>query len=206
MADQQPYIIGISGGSGSGKTCIIRDIKERYTADQVCIVSQDNYYKPRELQQKDDSGIINFDLPTCINNDKLHADVQQLISGQDVELTEYVFNNAKATASVINMKPAPVIILEGLFVFYQTELMDLMDLKIFVDAKENLKLIRRIKRDGKERNYPIDDVLYRYEHHVLPSFEQYIFPYKKECDLVIKNNDTYKKGLEVLMAFIQNKI
>lgn len=206
MTQKQAYIIGISGGSGSGKSCIIRDIRAQYSPDQVCVVSQDNYYKPRESQEKDASGVINFDLPSCIHNDEFLRDVQELLKGNKVTREEYVFNNDQATASSLVVHPAPVIVLEGLFVFHQDALKSLMDLKIFVDSKENLKLIRRIKRDGKERNYPLDDVIYRYEHHVIPSFEEYIFPYKKECDLVINNNASYQKGLDVLLAFIQSKL
>lgn len=199
------YIIGISGGSGSGKSCVIRDIKKHCDPGKVCVVSQDNYYKPRESQAKDENQVTNFDLPTCIDSEALYKDVQRLCKGEKVERTEYAFNNAEASPSTIIMSPAPVIVIEGLFVFYEESLSSMMNLKVFVEAKENLKLIRRIKRDAEERNYPTDDVLYRYEHHVLPSFEKYIFPYKKDCDLVINNNASYKEGLDVLLAFIHHK-
>jgi uridine kinase len=204
--NRRPYIIGITGGSGSGKTSLIRDIQANFGKKEVCIISQDDYYKPRDQQQKDKEGVHNFDLPDSISFDKFCNDIKLLIEGKSISILEYVFNNEKAVPKSIEIHSAPVIIIEGLFVFHDKPLKELMDLKVFVHAKENLKIIRRIKRDQLERNYPLDDVLYRYEHHVLPSFESFIEPYREEADLVINNNLGYDNGAEVLIGFIKSKI
>jgi uridine kinase len=204
--NRRPYIIGITGGSGSGKTSLIRDIQANFQKTEVCIISQDDYYKPRDQQQKDKEGVHNFDLPDSISFNQFCNDIKLLIEGKSISILEYVFNNEKAVPKSIEIHPAPVIIIEGLFVFHDKPLKELMDLKVFVHAKENLKIIRRIKRDQLERNYPLDDVLYRYEHHVLPSFESFIEPYREEADLVINNNLGYDNGAEVLIGFIKNKI
>ena len=129
-----------------------------------------------------------------------------LINGKEIEAVEYTFNNETRKPSSLIFKPAPIIIVEGIFVFYHQPIRDLLDLKIFLHAKENLKVIRRIKRDRQERNYPLEDVLYRYEHHVLPTFEKYIQPYKDQVDLVINNNHSFEKGLMVLKGFIHHQL
>lgn len=202
----KPYIIGIAGGSGSGKTSFLRDIKKEFDSSQVCILSMDDYYQPRENQQTDQKGIKNFDLPTSIDADAFVKDMRSLLRGEEVERLEYVFNNEKATPNKLVFKPAPVIIVEGLFVFYFYEVWELLDLKVFIHTRDVLKVIRRITRDGQERNYPVEDVLYRYEAHVLPAFKKYIKPYEDEVDLIIVNNESYDGGLHVLAGFIKNKL
>ena len=161
---------------------------------------------PRHLQQADSNGIKNFDRPKSIDKKAFYKDIQRLISGQQVEREEYTFNNEKATPDMLVFKPAPILIVEGLFVFHYKKIKQLLDLKVFLHAKENLKVIRRIKRDRVERNYPLDDVLYRYEHHVLPTFEKYIKPYIEEADLIINNNIGFDMGMEVLAGFIRAKL
>ena len=128
----------------------------------------------------------------------------RLLKGKKVKRQEYVFNNKNVTPNILVFKPAPIIIVEGIFVFHFKKMQPLLDLKIFLDAKENLKVIRRIKRDKVERNYPLDDVLYRYEHHVMPTFEKYILPYRDEADIVVNNNAAMSKGLMIVKGFIRD--
>ncbi|MEN0005441.1 MAG: uridine kinase [Bacteroidota bacterium] len=198
----RPLIIGITGGSGSGKTTLLSKLKQRFEQYQMCVISQDDYYRPREEQLIDDQGVKNFDLPDSIDQEAFVKDIERLIAGEVVCRQEYTFNNAEKTAQLLTFEPAPIIIVEGLFVFHLEAVRDLLDIKVFLDAKENLKVIRRIKRDQMERNYPLDDVLYRYEHHVLPTFERYIRPYRDEADIIINNNANFEKGLRVLAGFI----
>ncbi len=202
----KPFIIGICGGSGSGKTSFIRDLRQLFTEEQVCIVSQDDYYLPRENQHRDKNGEFNFDLPKSFNKKKFRHDVQQLIAGHSVTIQEYTFNNPDVVPQFITFKPAPILVVEGLFVFHFKKVSPLFDLKIFINTKENLKVIRRIHRDQVERGYPIEDVLYKYEHHVLPSFERYILPYKDAADIVINNNQDYKRGMAVLEGFLRSRL
>lgn len=197
------YIIGIAGGSGSGKSTFVKHLKQKFTPEEVCLLTLDNYYIPRDEQLTDENGFKNFDLPGSIDSAAILKDLNKLKSGQEVEQIEYVFNNEKAIASKITIKPAPIIIIEGLFIYHYKALRDIFDLKLFIHAKENLKLIRRIKRDQKCRNYPLEDVIYRYENHVMPSFEKYIHAYKEECDLIINNNESFDKGLQVVEMFIK---
>ncbi|MBP9056181.1 MAG: uridine kinase, partial [Saprospiraceae bacterium] len=184
----------------------IRDIKEHFSKEQICFLSQDDYYKPRELQKEDENGIKNFDLPESIEMDEFYFDLVKLTNGMSVERPEYTFNNENKNPGMIHLDPAPIIIVEGLFVFYEPKLFNLLDLKILIHASDTQKIIRRIKRDRVERNYPLEDVLYRYEHHVLPSFETYIFPFFNKVDIVINNNKSFDMGKEMLNAFLRNRL
>ena len=203
---EKPFIIGITGGSGSGKTTFINHLRSSFSEEQLCIISQDDYYRPREEQVTDDKGFHNFDLPTSIDKKAFHRDVERLINGETVEIVEYMFNNKEGTPSVKYFKPAPIIVVEGLFVFHYKKIRRILDLKVFFYAADHLKVIRRILRDQVERGYPIDDVIYRYEHHVMPSYNKYIQPYMDEADLIINNNLDFNMGLDVLCGFVRDKL
>ena len=202
----KPFLIGITGGSGSGKTTFIKELRQAFSAQEVCILSQDDYYFPREEQLTDEEGVKNFDLPKSIDKKSFRVDVERLLAGKAVERMEYTFNNEKAEPKMLRFESAPVIIVEGIFVFHFKKIRRLLDLKIFLHAKENLKVIRRIKRDQVERNYPIEDVLYRYEKHVMPTFEQYIEPYMEDADIVVNNNQHFSVGMDVVKGFIRKTI
>lgn len=205
MAEEH-YIIGISGGSGSGKTTFLHRLKEIFSEEELCFISLDNYYLPREEQYLDDQGIRNFDLPQSIESAKLLEDLEALKAGKSISKKEYVFNNENAVPQTITVQPAKVIVIEGLFIYHYPSLKDLFNLKLYIYAKDNLKLIRRIRRDQTERNYPLEDVIYRYEHHVMPAYEKYIKAYKDEADIIINNNKDLERGLDVISAFIRSKI
>lgn len=200
----KPLIIGICGGSGAGKTTLIRHLKARFSESELCVLSLDDYYYPRSKQKTDAMGVNNFDRPKSIDRKAFVKDLLKLISGESVSRQEYVFNNELAKPRTLVFRPAPVIIVEGIFVFHFKKVRELLNLKVFLHAKENLKVIRRIKRDQVERNYPLEDVLYRYQHHVLPTFERYIRPYMEDADLIITNNDDFDNGLAVLTGFIRH--
>jgi len=203
---QKPYVIGITGGSGCGKTTLIRRLHEQFSEDEVCFLSMDNYYKLREEQETDENNEKNFDLPSSFRRKDFSRDLKRLLKGKSITIKEYTFNNPLAKAATITHRSAPVIIVEGIFVFYFKEIAELMDLKIFLEADEHLKLIRRIKRDAEERNYPLDDVLYRYQHHVHPTYAEFIEPMKVKADIIINNNFSFDTGLNVLLPFIKQRV
>ena len=200
---QKPYVIGVCGGSGSGKTTLVHLVRQAFDTEQICLLSQDDFYIPREEQVKDVNGVVDFDRLTSIDIRKFQDSLGQLIKGKSLSLKEYVFNNDAVEPKIKLIDSAPVIIVEGLFILHSEELKRMMDLTVFVDTKDSLKVIRRIQRDQSERNYPLDDVLYRYEHHVLPSYMKYIEPHKKDVDLIINNNGDVNKAASLLSNLIK---
>jgi uridine kinase len=202
----KPLTIGITGGSGSGKTFFLQGLAKHFKPNQLCLISQDNYYKPRDQQPIDENGVKNFDLPISIDREAFLNDLLKLKAGQDVLKVEYTFNNSAATPKHLEFKAAPILVVEGLFVQYFQEISKELDLKVFIEAKDHVKLGRRIKRDQVERGYDIDDVLYRYQYHVMPIYESQIEPLKHYADLVIPNNSNFDKALEVLTSFLSTKL
>lgn len=202
----KPFTIGITGGSGSGKTFFLKNLESRFTDRELCLISQDHYYHPREMQQHDERGIKNFDLPESIDYRQFQLDIQTLKRGEILRKKEYTFNNPNVTPKILEFKPAPVIIVEGLFVQYFPDLEKELDLKIFIEAKDHVKLTRRIKRDNEERGYDLEDVLYRYENHVMPVYETLIKPLKHRADIVIPNNNHFGRALDFLALAIKAKI
>ncbi len=198
--------IGICGGSGAGKTAFINTLREQFSENELGLISEDNYYFPRELQKKDKNGVINFDTPDAIDHKAFIADLHKLKSGIPVERKEYTFNNDLQSARMILIPAAKIYIVEGLFILYHEDTKILMDLTLLIHAKDNLKIIRRINRDREERNYPLEDVLYRYQHHVAPAYEKYIDPYIDEIDIIINNNSHFQKGVELVASYIRSKL
>jgi len=198
-----PLIIGITGGSGSGKSSFLRDLRLRFTEEELCIVSLDDYYIPRNEQLKDDKGVTNFDRPGAVDLEAFYTDILTLREGKPVKRKEYTFNNDLKEARDLTFQPAPVIAIEGLYVFNDERIRGLTNYKIFIHARPVYKVIRRIKRDESQRNYPLEDVLYRYEKHVLPSFERDIARFKEDSDVVVNNNVSYDKGLDIITGFIK---
>lgn len=203
---KKPFTIGITGGSGSGKTFFLKNLESRFTNNELCLISQDHYYHPREMQQHDERGIKNFDLPESIDHKQFQQDIQTLKRGEVLKKKEYTFNNPNATPRILEFKPAPVIIVEGLFVQYFPDIEQELDLKIFIEAKDHVKLSRRIKRDNEERGYDLEDVLYRYENHVMPVYETLIKPLKHRADIVIPNNSDFNRALDFLTLAIKARI
>ncbi len=185
----KPYVIGIAGGSGSGKTFFLNCFLEHFSAEEVCLISQDDYYIPVAAgMTAEENKLYNFDLPKTIDAEAFMADAKKLLSHQTVYKKEYTFNNAAAVPKMLEIKPAPVIIIEGLFILHFKELADLLNMKIFIESEEEIALHRRLKRDLIERGYSEDDVRYKWTNHVIPAYNEYLLPYRAFCDKVVVNN------------------
>ncbi len=185
----KPYVIGIAGGSGSGKTFFLNCFLKHFSKDEVSLISQDDYYIPvAEGMTAEENKLYNFDLPGTIDEAAFIADAKKLLNLQTVYKKEYTFNNADAVPKMLEIKPAPVIIIEGLFILHFKSMAELLDLKIFLDTEEEVALHRRLKRDLLERGYSEDDVRYKWNNHVMPAYKEFLLPHKPVCHKVVINN------------------
>lgn len=207
----KPYIIGIAGGSGSGKTFFLNRFLDHFSADEVCLVSQDDYYIPvAHNMTPEENKLYNFDLPRTVDAVQFEKDVQALIAGKTIFKKEYTFNNPNLSPKMLEIKPAPILIIEGLFIMHFKGIADLIDMKIFVEADESTALDRRLRRDLEERGYSNEDVLYKWINHVKPAYNEFLLPYKNDCDkLVINNTNTTQnivKITEEISAELREKV
>ena len=198
-----PYIVGICGGSGSGKTYLLRKLLSELPPEKITLISQDNYYKLWEEQEKDDEGLVNYDHPDSLRLDLLETHIQALLAGETVKKQEYVFNQPDVIPRTFTFRPSSIIVLEGLFIYYPPSLRALFNLKVFVDAEEHIKLARRMSRDLVERAYSFEETLRDYQKFVAPMYHQYIAPLKSACDLIIPNNDHMDNATRVLLDHLK---
>lgn len=202
---KKPYLVGISGGSASGKTSFLRSLRTRFSEDQLCIISQDNYYKLKFNHSLDENGHINFDLPECVDLDAFAEDLSKLHHGETITRHEYLFQHENQQGELLTFHPAPIIVCEGLFIFYYERIFKQFDLKIFISAEEEIALERRLKRDVAERNISEEFVLYQWKNHVLPSYRKYLLPFMAQADLIINNNTHFNTSLQVISDFLHSK-
>lgn len=198
-------IFGIVGCSGSGKSHIVNYVKSNFDLDVISILLQDNYYKRREDQKKDSDGNYNFDLPSSFLEDELFDDLKKIKNNSTVERLEYTFNNPKILPKKIIVKPRSIILVEGMFLFYYKNFQKLIDRKIFIDVDQNVGLKRRIKRDLEERGYDKKNVLYKYNNHVIPSYNKYILPYKNDADLIVNNTKNDNEAAKLTLDYIRTE-
>ncbi|MSQ78755.1 MAG: uridine kinase [Flavobacteriaceae bacterium] len=201
---QNPYLVGITGGSASGKTHLLQSLRGLFAEHELCIVSQDNYYKPLAQQVADENGVVNYDLPSCIDLGYFLSDLEKLKSGQSITKTEYVFNNPGKAPETIVVKPAPIIVIEGLFIYYFEKIFRQLQLKVFVDASEDIKWQRRMLRDRDERGIPHETIEYQWQHHVKPAYDQFLLPFREASDIIVMNNTHIDQSLQVLAGHFRD--
>ncbi len=203
----KPYIIGIAGGSGSGKTFFLNRFLNHFTADEVCLLSQDDYYIPvAHNMTAEENKLYNFDLPRTVDYEQFEHDVNKLLNREVIYKKEYTFNNPNVVPKLLEIKPAPIIIVEGLFILHFRGIADLFDMKIFVDANEEIALERRLKRDLVERGYSNEDVMYKWINHVVPAYKEFLLPYKDECQKIIFNNSNTSENILAVTAEISQEL
>ncbi len=201
----KPFLLGICGGTGSGKTYLTERIAELIRIPST-LISLDNYYKPLTKIEKDIFGHPNFDTPHALYLDHLADDLKCIQQGKAFERLEYTYNNPAVTPRMLQFTPAPLVIVEGIFTFFDPSIRDQFDLKVFIHADEPVKLHRRLKRDWVERGYDAEDVLHKYRHHVYESYQKYIQPFMYQSDIILVNNDEIRKGLDILVSYLKEQI
>jgi len=199
-------VIGIAGGTGSGKTTVVNQIIKEFADDEVAVISQDSYYKDNKHLSLDERKKINFDHPRAIDFELLIDHLEELRKGNTIEQPVYSFVQHSRTADTILTHPRKVMIVEGILIFNDQRLRDLFDVKIFVHADSDERLIRRVRRDISERGRTVDEVLGRYQTTLKPMHEQFIEPTKTYADLIIPNDRRNKVAIDVIISLIRNNI
>lgn len=198
---EQAHIIGISGGSGSGKTTIVRKISE--LVSDFVFIAQDSYYKSAENMSNENITAFNFDHPDAFDNELLAAQLSALKRMESVEMPTYDFVHHRRAEATIHVEPARLIIFEGIMVFYDKAIRDLIDLKIFVDTPDDIRFIRRLSRDIKERGRTMDSVIDQYLNVVRPGHYLFIEPTKHYADIIIPEGGANDNALNLLVTFIK---
>jgi len=196
-------VIGVAGGTGSGKTTVTRAVKERFGADEVVLIEQDFYYKANAHLPFEERCKVNYDHPDAFDTDLLVDHVRRLVAGKPIEKPIYDFVNHTRKADTIEVRPAHVIILEGILVLESARLRDLMDIKIFVDTESDVRVLRRLKRDMTERGRTLESVIAQYLDTVRPMHLQFCEPSKRYADVIIPEGGANKVALDMLTAKIE---
>lgn len=199
-------VIGICGGSGSGKTTLLRRISDYYKDFKPSVFSMDNYYKPIQLQFRDENGHVNFDLPTALYLDKLSADLETLLRGEAIEVKEYHFNSPPEKHVLITVEPSELIIVEGLFSFHYEAVRSKLDYAVFMDVDLAVQLDRRLYRDQETRGYSREAILYQWKNHVIPCYESYLLPYQQTADFQFRNDYRSDIDFEHLVKLIDTRL
>ncbi|SDX07076.1 uridine kinase [Lutibacter oricola] len=199
-------IIGIAGGTGSGKTTVVNQILNELPADEVCVISQDSYYRETQGLSYEERTKINFDHPKAIDFDLLVEHVDELKHNKIVNQPVYSFVTHNRTSDVLITHPRKVIIVEGILIFNSKRLRDLCDIKIFVHADADERLIRRVRRDITERGRDVNEVLTRYQNTLKPMHQQFIEPTKNYADIIIPNDRYNTVAIDIVRTVISNKL
>lgn len=197
------YIIGIAGGTASGKTTVVKEIVNSLPKGQVVVIPQDSYYKDSSHVPVEERQYINFDHPDAFDWDLLVQQLAQLRNGEPIDQPTYSYITCTRQPETIHIEPRKVIIIEGIMTLVSKELRDLMDLKIFVDAPDDERLIRLIRRDIVERGRTPEMVLSRYERIVKAMHDEFIEPTKKFADILIPQGGNNQKAIKALQMAIQ---
>ncbi|MBU0936861.1 MAG: uridine kinase [Spirochaetes bacterium] len=198
---EEARIIGICGGSGSGKTTIVRKISE--LVSDFVFIPQDNYYKSAEYLSNSNITAFNFDHPEAFDNELMHQQLHQLKTMQPIEMPTYDFVHHRRAEQTIKVNPRKLIIFEGIMVFSDPAIRNLIDLKIYVDTPDDIRFIRRLSRDIKERGRTVDSVIDQYLNVVRPGHFQFIEPTKQYADMIIPEGGVNENSLNVLVSFIK---
>jgi len=198
-------VIGIAGGTGSGKTTLMNNLIQRF-AGSVTVLSHDNYYRRNDHLTYDQRCLINYDEPAALETDLMARHLDALRHGQTIQCPVYDFTQHNRSDETIEIVPKRVIIVEGILIFENKELRDLMDIKIFVDTDADVRLCRRIKRDVNKRGRSLESVLEQYQTTVKPMHEKYVEPSKKFANLVVLEGGKNWVALDMIVGRIQRHL
>ncbi len=204
MSRQPPLVIGIAGGSGSGKTTVAQEILQRVGPDRIAFLQHDSYYKDLSGLPPAQRAEVNFDHPNSLETELLIAHIEQLKRGQAVAVPVYDFSTHSRTDKTFTVNPRGVIIVEGILIFVEPALRSLFDIKIFVDTDADIRLIRRMQRDIQERGRTVETVIKQYQATVRPMHLEFVEPSKRYADVIIPEGGFNLAALEMVVARIES--
>lgn len=203
MSTSRPMVIGVTGGSGSGKTTVSQDIIKRLAGESVVMVPQDAYYQDQSEKSMAERRMTNYDHPDSLDNELLISQLKQLLNRETIEQPTYDYTNHTRSSETITVEPADVIILEGVLLFTEQKLRDLLDIKVYVDTDDDLRFIRRMQRDIVERGRTVDFVVNQYMETVKPMYHQFVEPTKRYADIILPEGGANAVGIGMLEAQIR---
>ncbi len=198
-----PVVLGIAGGSGSGKTTVLNHILREFGADPIAILDHDAYYRDLSHLSPEKRARFNFDHPDALETQLMRKHLDQLIEGEAIEKPVYDFTTHTRRKETETVEPRPVIIIEGILVLAESLLEERMDIKIYVDAADDIRLMRRIRRDMQERGRSIEGILRQYERTVRPMHLEFVEPSKREADIIIPRGGHNQVAIQMVMSRIQ---
>ena len=199
-------IIGIAGGTGSGKTTVVNQIIEELKHEEVDVISQDSYYQDTSHLSFEDRKKINFDHPKSIDFQLMAEHLKQLKNGETIRQPIYSFKEHNRTGETIEIQPRKVIIVEGILILTHPEIRELFDIKMYVHADSDERLIRRLKRDISERGRDLEEVLWRYQTTLKPMHQQFIEPTKEFADIIIPTNRINTVAVDIVQTIIKDRL
>ncbi len=199
-----PVVIGIAGGSGSGKTTVLQRIIREFGSDPIAVLDHDAYYRDLSHLSPDERSEFNFDHPDALETDLMREHLDCLLEGEPIEKPVYDFTTHTRRNETKTVQPRPVIIIEGILVLAEVILEEQMDIKIYVDAADDIRLMRRIRRDLQERDRSIEGILRQYERTVRPMHLEFVEPSKREADIIIPRGGHNRVAIQMVMSRIQD--
>lgn len=206
MSAHAPIIIGVAGGTGSGKTTIANEILQRLGEDKIAYIQHDAYYRNLSHFTPKQRSKVNFDHPDSLETELLIEHLRALIAGQAIQVPVYDFTHHARTTQTLHLEPHPVVLLEGILILVEKALRDLMNVRIFVDTDADIRFIRRLKRDIHERGRSLDSVINQYLNTVRPMHLEFVEPSKRHADVIIPEGGFNPVALDMIVAQIRSLI
>ncbi|MCC5933828.1 MAG: uridine kinase [Balneolales bacterium] len=202
----KPFVIGVAGGSGSGKTTVVSHIINAVGSENLVLLQHDSYYRDLKHLTFEQRVKQNYDHPAALETELMIRHVNALLNGYSIKCPIYDFKNHVRSENYSTYTPKPIILVDGILIFYERELRELMNIKIFVDTDDDLRLLRRLKRDINDRGRSVDSVLNQYEQFVRPMHLEFVEPSKRYADIIIPHGGQNKVALDILNSFISEKV
>lgn len=201
---KSPILIGIAGGTGSGKSTVTREIYKSITDKNVAIIEQDSYYKDQSNISFEERVKTNYDHPFAFDNELLISHLKDLLNGKSIQKPIYDFENHNRKKETVLVEPRDIVVLEGILILYDEDLRNLMDIKLFVDTDADVRVIRRILRDIKDRGRTLDSVVKQYMTTVRPAHMQFVEPTKRYADIIIPEGGYNKVAIDIIVTKVND--